>query len=66
MEITITLMVILKALGFIVGSVFLAVIMLFPINDRPTSMMQVVAWLVVEAVAFALLFGFVSIKFVVS
>lgn len=60
----ISVMLVAKILGFLALSLFLALFTLFPINDQPTSPMQVVVWIVLEVVLFAWLFDFFSIKIV--
>lgn len=64
MEIALNLMAIAKVCFFLLGSVLLTVVCLAPINDQPTSRIQIVFWTLLEAVFFAVVFGFVSFKIV--
>ena len=63
MELVITFGLVAKIVLFVLTMPILALMFLFPINDRPTSGTQVVVWLAVEALVFALLFGFINVKF---
>ena len=62
MVINISLLLVLKAIGFMAIQPFLALFCLFPINDQPTSNTQKAIYVIVNLVIFALLFGFVKIN----
>lgn len=62
MELTLSLTLIAKVVVFLVASVILAFMCLFPINDNPTSGVQVIVWLALEVLLFSLLFGFLTIN----
>jgi len=53
----------LHAVIFIVLSMFMAGLTLFPINDQPVGIFQVVCFLIGEIILFSFVFGFVQIKF---
>ena len=62
MELVLSFSLVAKIFVFLIVSGVLAMMCLLPVNDQPTSPVQVVIWLVVEVLLFALLFGFVTIK----
>lgn len=62
MEFIVSMMLIVKILAFVIMSSFLAFVVLFPMNDQPTSRTQVAVWLVLELVLSAAWFGFVSFR----
>jgi hypothetical protein len=62
MEIVLSFSLLAKIVGFVIVSGVLAMMCLLPINDRPTGPVQVVIWLVLEVLLFALVFGFITFK----
>jgi hypothetical protein len=64
MELAISVMLVAKIMGFLAGSLFLALAALLPINDTPTSRTQFTIWFILEVILFAVIFGFVSFKVV--
>jgi hypothetical protein len=63
MELVLSFSLLAKIVVFVVASGVLAMMCLLPVNDRPTGPAQVVVWLALEAAFFALMFGFITIKF---
>lgn len=64
MELSISVMLVAKIMGFMVISLILAAMSLAPINDQSISKTQVAVWLTLEVILFAIMFGFVSFKVV--
>jgi hypothetical protein len=64
MELTLSLAIIGKTLGFLFVSLFWAFMCLAPVNDQPTSRGQVIFWVSTEVFFFAWLFNFISFKVV--
>ena len=64
MEFAVSFVVSGKALLFAIASLFVALVVLSPINDHNTSKTQFTVFAIVEAVMFAFTFGFISFKLV--
>ena len=64
MELAISVMLVAKIMGFMMISLLLVAFTLASINDQPISKTQVVVWLTLEVILFAVMFGFVSFKLV--
>lgn len=62
MEIAISLLTIGKVLVSACAIGVLALFCLLPINDQPTSKVQVLAWLILSGVAVSLIFGLIKIS----
>jgi hypothetical protein len=64
MELSISVMLVAKIMGFMVISLILAAMSLAPINDQSISKTQFIVWLILEVILFVILFGFVTFKVV--
>jgi hypothetical protein len=64
MEFAVSFVVIGKALLFAVASLFVALVVLSPINDQNPGKVQFTVFAIVEALMFAFTFGFFSVKLV--
>ena len=64
MELVISGMLFVKAVIFLFATMFLALVILFPVNDKPTSGFQISLFICVEIFVFLAMFGFVTFKIV--